>query len=180
MPSMEHRGLLWAARDKRINRGWILTANARSRSWLDSSITFDGDVLRRWFFNRWKALNLSFPICYFLLHFDLRKVPKHWFWIDAIDFQNSMKIAKSWILDAFLLVKSAFLRFSWNFGNRRSRFENSTKITKFNQNSTKNSKLESWDSGLSIGWRISVRGHHHQKLWRFRNSTKFFKLIEYS
>ena len=125
-----------------------------------------------------KSPNLSFLICYFSLNFDLRKVPKHWFWIETLDFQNSMKIAKSLILVAFLLVKSAFLWFSCNFGNRRSRFENSTKITKFNQNSTKNSKLESWDSGLSIGWRISVREHHHQKLWRFRNSTKVQKWIK--
>ena len=144
------------------------------------AITFDGDVLWRWFFNRWKALNLSFLICYFSLNSDLRKVPKHRFRIETVDFQNSMKIAKSWILDAFLLVKSAFLWFSCNFGNRRSRFENSTKITKFNQNWTNNSEFESWDSRLSIGWRISVWGHHHQKLWRFRNSTKILKLIENS
>ena len=133
------------------------------------AITFDGDVLRRRFFNRWKALNLSFLIWYFTLNFDLRNVPKFRFRIETPDFQNFMKIAKSLILDAFLLVKSAFLWFSLSFGNRGSRFENSTKITKFNQNSTKNSKLESWDSAFSIGWRISVWGHHHQKLWPFRN-----------
>ena len=40
---------------------WILTINARSRSWLDSSITFDGDVLRRRFLNRWKAESQGFP-----------------------------------------------------------------------------------------------------------------------
>ena len=97
------------------------------------AITFDGDVLWRWFFNRWKALNLSFLICYFSMNFDLRKVPKHRFWIETIDFQNSMKISKSWLLDAFLLVKSAFLWFSCNCGNRRSRFENSTKINTFDQ-----------------------------------------------
>ena len=57
-------------------------------------ITFDGDVLRRWFFNRWKALNLSFPIWYFLLKFDLRTVPKRRFRIGTSDFGNSVKITK--------------------------------------------------------------------------------------
>ena len=40
------------------------------------AITVDGDVLRRRFFNRLKALNLSFPICYFSLNFDLRNASK--------------------------------------------------------------------------------------------------------
>ena len=42
-------------------------------------------------------------------------------------------------------------------------------MVSWGRNLTKNIPFQSWDSGLSNGWRISVWGHHHQKLWSFRN-----------
>ena len=49
-------------------------------------------------------LTLSFPICYVLLHFDLRTVPKRRFRIGTSDFRNFMKITKMQIS----LVKKCF------------------------------------------------------------------------
>ena len=72
------------------------------------AITFDGDVLSRWFLNRWKALTLSFPKRHFSMRFDLRKASKSRFRSDTSDFTNSSKITKFMISTTKSHQKSHF------------------------------------------------------------------------
>ena len=60
----------------------------------EMAITIDGDVLRRRFFNRWKAETLSFSICSFLLNLDLKRGTKSRFRIGICDFGNFAKLIK--------------------------------------------------------------------------------------
>ena len=65
------------------------------------AISRDRRILRRWFLRNWKAETLSFPICYFLLNFDLRKASKQRFRIDTLNLHLRRKFGEKQCVFAF-------------------------------------------------------------------------------
>ena len=87
------------------------------RPWLESLISRDIRVLRRWFLRNWKAETLSFSNCYFLLNLDLASSRYGHFQIQwkNVSFKRRRRrfLWIHWFLTAEGVVFNEFYNFHW-------------------------------------------------------------------
>ena len=140
---------------------------------LKIAIPFDGDVLRRRFFNRWKALTLSFPSVQKSASEDISIESYGHFKSESPISEIPWKSQKLWSSSKTRVKIIIFMIFN-EFPKSETRIWNRHNFRWWCPQTLILEPTESPDSQFSIGTKIVQNGHHHPTLWRFRVAVSDF------